>query len=144
MGNALLMTALILGAALVGGFFGSLCAKKRDEPGLEGRIADLEDRLDALAVHVMDQAHAIREQVNEHDLLIGETPNECLLGRVGELEEAQRTHEQDAVIVNGWAEEIKALKKELDGLRMVNDAEHHALLEHQKCIVKDMKEPAHG
>lgn len=90
MENALVMTALILGAALAGGFFGSYCAKGRNAPEVEGRIADLEDRLDALADHVMEQTHAIREMVNEHELLIGETPNDGLLGRVGELEEARR------------------------------------------------------
>ena len=121
MGNALLMTALILGAALVGGFFGSLCAKKRDEPGLEGRIADLEDRLDALADHVMDQTHAIREMVNEHDLLIGETPNDGLLGRVGALEEARRKEcllgrvkmLEDAGKM--LADEVEALKEAANG-----------------------------
>ena len=141
MGNAMLFTALLLGAAVLGGFVSSCCAKKReDQPDHERRIADLEDRLDALADHVMDQEQVLRERLDEHDLLIGETPEDGLLGRVGKLEEAQRTHEQDAVIVNGWAEEIKALKKGLEGLQMVNDAEHHALMENQKGIVKEMRE----
>ena len=96
MENALLFTGLLVLAATGGGVIGSACAKKRDAPDVEGRIADLEDRLDALADHVMDQTHAIREMVNEHELLIGETPNDGLLGRVGALEEARRK-EQEAV-----------------------------------------------
>ena len=95
MENALLFTGLLLGAAVLGGFVGSCCAsKRRDDGGHEARIADMEDRLDALADHVMDQTHAIREQVNEHELLIGETPNDGLLGRVGALEEARRKEAQ--------------------------------------------------
>lgn len=144
MGNALLFTALLLGAAVLGGFVGSCCSKGRQAGDHEGRIAELEERLDALADHCMEQDQAIRERVAECELLIGDPPSEGLLGRVSALEDAQKTHEQDAVIVNGWAEEIKALKKGLEGLQMVNDAEHHALLEHQKCIVKDMKEAQGG
>ena len=95
MGNALLFTACLLGAAVLGGFVGSCCAKKReDQPDHERRIAELEDRLDALADHVMDQEQAIHAQLNEHDLLIGETPNDGLLGRVGALEEARRKEAQ--------------------------------------------------
>ena len=113
MGNALLMTGLLILAALAGGVIGSACARKRDEPGLEGRIADLEDRLDTLADHCMEQDHRIghcerydaesaqrihelEERASEHELLIGETPNDGLLGRVGALEEARRK-EQEAV-----------------------------------------------
>lgn len=96
MENALLFTGLLVLAAAAGGVIGSACAKKKNAPEVEGRIAELEDRLDALADHVMDQTHAIREQVNEHELLIGETPNDGLLGRVGALEEARRK-EQEAV-----------------------------------------------
>lgn len=182
MGNSLIFTGLILLAGLAGGLIGSACGKRRNAPDIEGRIAELEERLDALADHCMEEDQAIRERVAECELLIGDPPTEGLLGRVGALEEArsredllarvnmltdemhvlgdqldtldahvmafqndgledaQRTHEQDAVIVNGWAEEIKALRKELEGLQMVNDAEHHALLEHQKGIVKDMRE----
>lgn len=110
MGNALMFTALLLGAAVLGGFIGSCCSKGRQAGDHEGRIAELEDRLDALATHCMEQDRAIRERVAECELLIGDPPTEGLLGRVGALEDAQRTHEQDAVIVNGWAEEIKALK----------------------------------
>ena len=90
MGNAMLFTACLLGAAVLGGFIGSCCAKGRRDDGDHGRrLADMEDRLDALADHVMDQEQAIHAQLNEHDLLIGETPNDGLLGRVGALEEAK-------------------------------------------------------
>ena len=140
MENSLIFTGLILLAGLAGGLIGNACAKGRQAGDHEGRIAELEDRLDALATHSMDEEHKLRGRLDEVEFLIGETPTGGLLGRVGALEEAQKTHEQDAVIVNGWAEEIKTLKKEMEGLVMVNDAEHHALLEHQKCIVKDMKE----
>jgi hypothetical protein len=73
-----------------------------------------------------------------------ESLSERLRDLEGRIEDARKMHEQDAVIVNSWADEIKALKKDLEGLQMVNDAEHHALLEHQKCIVKDMKEAQGG
>ena len=168
MGNALLFTACLLGAAVLGGFIGACCSKGRQAGDHEGRIAELEDRLDALATHCMDEGRRLRtdisdvdiradelhdhytdvkrllaeqnDRLNECELLIGETPTGGLLGRVGALEDAQKTHEQDAVIVNGWAEEINALKKGLEGLQMVNDAEHHALMENQKGIVKEMRE----
>ncbi len=42
--------------------------------------------------------------------------------------------------VNVLVDDVQKLRKELEGIRTVNNAEHHALLEHQKCIVKDMKE----
>lgn len=110
MGNALLFTACLLGAAVLGGFIGACCSKGRQAGDHEGRIAELEERLDALADHCMEQDQAIRERVAECELLIGDPPTEGLLGRVSALEDAQKTHEQDAVIVNGWAEEIKTLK----------------------------------
>lgn len=110
MGNALLFTACLLGAAVLGGFVGACCSKGRQAGDHEGRIAELEDRLDALADHAMNEEHKLRERVDELEFLVGETPTGGLLGRVGALEDAQKTHEQDAVIVNGWAEEIKALK----------------------------------
>lgn len=169
MGNSLIFTGLILLAGLAGGLIGSACGKRRNAPEVEGRIAELEERMDALAdhcmeegknikariasledgmdafqAHVLEQEQAIHAKLDEHELLIGDTPMGGLLGRVSALEEAQRTHEQDAGIVNGWAEEIKTLKKDLEGFQMVNDAEHHALLEHQKCIVKDMREAQGG
>lgn len=157
MENALLFTGLLLGAALTGGYFGSCCARSRQSEDVAQKLQALQDRVEFLETKTQDheerlclcerydgesaqRIHDLEERVAESELLIGETPDDGLLGRVAKLEEAERTHEQDAVIVNGWAEEIKALKKGLDDLRMVNDAEHHALLEHQKCIVKDMKE----
>ena len=152
MGNALLFTACLLGAAVLGGFVGSCCSKGRQAGDHEGRIAELEDRLDALAdhcmnegqqikariasledrldafeTHVLEQEQAVHAQLDEHELLIGDTPTGGLLGRVGALEETQKTHEQDAVIVNGWSEEIEALKKELEGLQKVNEEEHRVL-----------------
>ena len=114
MGNALLFTACLLGAAVLGGFVGSCCAKGRQAGDHEGRIAELEDRLDALATHcmeevksvraratalengldafqthVLEQEQAIHAQLDEHELLIGDTPTGGLLGRVGALEEAK-------------------------------------------------------
>ena len=97
MGNALLFTACLLGAAVLGGFVGSCCAKKReDQPDHEHRIAELEDRLDALADHCMEEGQRLRERVSECELLIGETPDDGLLNRVAKLEEARRK-EQEAV-----------------------------------------------
>ena len=139
MGNSLIFTGLILLAGLAGGLIGSACGKRRNAPDIEARIAELEERLDALAdhaleevksvraratalengldafqVHCLEQEQAIHAQLDEHDFLIGDTPTGGLLGRVGALEDAQKTHEQDAVIVNGWAEEIKALKNRFE------------------------------
>ena len=123
MENALMMTGLLILAALAGGVIGSACARKRNDPDAEteGRLADLEDRLDALADHVMDQTHAIRERVAECELLIGETPDDGLLGRVGELEEARRKEcllgrvkmLEDAGKM--LADEIEALKEQANG-----------------------------
>jgi len=138
MGNALLFTACLLGAAVFGGFVGSCCSKGRQAGDHEGRIAELEERLDALADHCMEEDKRLKtdisdvdiradelhdhyldlkrifaeqnERLNECELLIGDPPTEGLLGRVSALEDAQKTHEQDAVIVNGWVEEIEALK----------------------------------
>ena len=90
MGNALLFTACLLGAAVLGGFVGSCCAKGRQSGDHEGRIAELEDRLDTLADHCMDEEHKLRERVDELEFLVGETPTGGLLGRVGALEEAAR------------------------------------------------------
>ena len=130
MENALLFTGLLLLAATAGGFVGSCCAKKReDQPNHERRIAELEDRLDALADHCMEEGQRLRERVSECELLIGETPEDGLLGRVGKLEEAERTHEQDAVIFNGWADDVQEIRKGLEGLQTVNDAEHKELLD---------------
>jgi len=111
MQNALLFTACLLGAAVLGGFIGSCCASKRKEDnGHEARIAELEDRLDALADHSMDEAKKLKdraghyedkmqgvwewageldERLKEVEFLMGDTPTGGLLGRVGALEEAK-------------------------------------------------------
>ena len=94
MGNALLFTACLLGAAVLGGFVGSCCSKGRQAGDHEGRIAELEDRLDALADHAMEDAHKLRERVDELEFLVGDTPTGGLLGRVGALEDAARKEAQ--------------------------------------------------
>ena len=121
MGNALLFTALLLGAAVLGGFIGSCCSKGRQAGDHEGRIAELEDRLDALATHCMEEDKRLKTDISDvdiradelHDryldlkrilaeqndrlaeceLLIGDPPTGGLLGRVGALEEAQKAKE---------------------------------------------------
>ena len=121
--NALLFTACLLGAAVLGGFVGSCCgSKRRDDGGHEARIAELEERLDSLADHSMEEAKRLRTEVsdvdiradelhdhyldlkrllaeqndrlNECELLIGDTPTGGLLGRVGALEEKARKEAQ--------------------------------------------------
>jgi outer membrane murein-binding lipoprotein Lpp len=119
MENALLFTALLLGAAVLGGFIGACCSKGRQAGDHEGRIAELEDRLDALADHCMEEAknvkarvgaledamdafqthcleqeQAIHAELDEHEFLIGDTPTGGLLGRVGALEEKARKEAQ--------------------------------------------------
>ncbi len=64
MGNALLFTACLLGAAALGGFVGSCCSKGRQAGDHEGRIAELEDRLDALATHCMDEAKNVKARIS--------------------------------------------------------------------------------
>ena len=115
MENALMMTGLLILAALAGGVIGSACARKRNDPDAEteGRLADLEDRLDALADHVMDQTHAIRERVAECELLIGETPDDGLLNRVGAMEEAHRK-EDLLTRVNLLTDEVRTIGGRFD------------------------------
>jgi hypothetical protein len=123
MGNSLIFTGLILLAGLAGGLIGSACGKRRNAPEVEGRIAELEDRLDALADHCMEEDKRLKTDISDvdiradelHDhyldlkrvlaeqndrlaeceLLIGETPTGGLLGRVGALEEKARKEAQD-------------------------------------------------
>ena len=120
MGNAILFTGLLLGAAVLGGFVGSCCSKGRQAGDHEGRIAELEERLDALADHAMEEAknvkarvasleddmdafqthcleqeQALHAELDEHEFLIGDTPTGGLLGRVGALEEKARKDVQD-------------------------------------------------
>lgn len=120
--NSFIFTGLILLAGLAGGLIGSACGKRRNAPDIEGRIAELEERLDALATHCMDEGRRLRtdisdvdiradelhdhyldlkrifaeqnDRLNECELLIGETPTGGLLGRVGALEEAARKEAQ--------------------------------------------------
>ena len=117
--NSFIFTGLILLAGLAGGLIGSACGKRRNAPDIEGRIAELEDRLDALATHCMEegknvkariasledgveafqyhcqeQEQAIHAQLDEHEFLIGETPTGGLLGRVGALEDKARKEAQ--------------------------------------------------
>lgn len=133
MENSLIFTGLILLAGLAGGLIGSACGRKRNEPDAEvdGRIADLEDRLDALADHVMDQTHAIREMVNEHELLIGETPNDGLLGRVGALEEARRKEGPKLLdltaCVDAQGEKLDEIRKDVETMRTVYDEQFRVL-----------------
>jgi hypothetical protein len=94
MENAILFTALLLGAAVLGGFIGACCSRGRQAGDHEGRIAELEERLDGLADHAMEEEHKLRERVDELEFLIGETPTGGLLGRVGALEEATRKEAQ--------------------------------------------------
>lgn len=96
MGNALLFTACLLGAAVLGGFVGACCSRGRQAGDHEGRIAELEERLDTLADHAMEETHKLRERVDELEFLVGETPTGGLLGRVGALEEKARKEAQDA------------------------------------------------
>lgn len=120
--NSFVFTGLILLAGLAGGLIGSACGKRRNAPDVEGRLAELEDRLDALATHCMDEGRRLRTDISDvdirvdelHDhytdvkrllaeqndrlgeceLLIGDTPTGGLLGRVGALEEAARKEAQ--------------------------------------------------
>ena len=98
MENALIFTGLVLLSGLAGGLIGSCCAKSRTAPEIEGRIADLEDRMDALADHCMEEGQRLRERVSECELLIGETPDDGLLNRVAKLEESRRKEQET---VNG-------------------------------------------
>jgi len=115
--NALLFTACLLGAAVLGGFVGSCCgSKRRDDGGHEARIAELEDRLDTLANHCMDEIKKLKdragsyedkmqgvwewageldERLKEVEFLMGDTPTGGLLGRVGALEDKARKEAAD-------------------------------------------------
>lgn len=148
MGNALLFTGLLLGAAVLGGFIGSCCSKGRQAGDHEGRIAELEDRLDALADHVMDEAKRLRTEVsdvdiradelhdhyldlkrllaeqndrlNECELLIGDTPTGGLLGRVSALEDLQKVNDEEHRVLR---DVMLALNKHGHGCVVGLDAE---------------------
>ena len=68
MGNALLFTGLLLGAAVLGGFVGSCCAKGRRTGDYEARVADLEERLDALATHCMEEDKRLKTDISDVDI----------------------------------------------------------------------------
>ena len=106
MENALLFTGLLLGAALAGGYFGA-CCKSRHGEELAKRVQALQDRLEFLETKAEDHEERLclcerteaenihriydcEQRLAECELLIGETPNDGLLGRVGELEDARR------------------------------------------------------
>lgn len=106
MENALLFTGLLLGAALAGGYFGSCCAKGRQFDDVSQRVQALQDRLEFLETKSQNHEERLclcerteaenihrvydcEQRLAECELLIGETPNDGLLGRVGELEEAR-------------------------------------------------------
>ena len=107
MENALLFTGLLLGAALTGGYFGACCAKSRQSENVTQELLALRDRVEFLETKTQDaderlclcerydgesaqRIHELEERVAECELLIGETPDEGLLGRVGALEDARR------------------------------------------------------
>ena len=118
-----MFTACLLGAAVFGGFVGSCCSKGRQAGDHEGRIAELEERLDALADHCMEEDKRLKtdisdvdiradelhdhyldlkrifaeqnERLNECELLIGDPPTEGLLGRVGALEDQQKVNDAE-------------------------------------------------
>ena len=129
MENSLIFTGLILLAGLAGGLIGSACGRKRNEPDAEvdGRIADLEDRLDALADHCMDEVKKLKdragsledkaedfaERLYDCEMLVGETPEDGLLGRVGELEEARRKEDM-LQRVNMLTDEVRTLAGRFD------------------------------
>ena len=109
MGNSLIFTGLILLAGLAGGLIGSACGKRRNEPELEGRLAELEDRLDALATHCMDEGKRLKdrtgsledhlqsvfERLYEVEMLVGDTPAGGLLGRVSALEDYRKINDEE-------------------------------------------------
>ena len=57
---------------------------------VRARATALENGLDAFHAHCLEQEQAIHAQLDEHEFLIGETPTGGLLDRVGALEEAAR------------------------------------------------------
>ena len=138
MENALLFTGLLLGAALTGGYFGSCCARSRQSEDVAQKLQALQDRVEFLETKAQDheerlclcerydgesaqRIHDLEERVAESELLIGETPDEGLLGRVGALEDARRKEcllgrvkmLEDAGKM--LADEIETLKGQADG-----------------------------
>ena len=145
MENALLFTGLLLGAALTGGYFGACCAKGRQSENVTQELLSLRDRVEFLETKTQDhegrlclcerydgesaqRIHELEERVAECELLIGETPDDGLLNRVGALEEAHRK-EDLLTRVNLLTDEVRTIggrfdtfeggaSLELSGLRM--------------------------
>ena len=78
-----MFTACLLGAAVLGGFIGTCCARKRQD---DEEVAQIRDRLEYIESRVQN----VDERLYDCEMLIGETPNDGLLNRVGALEEARR------------------------------------------------------
>ena len=87
MGNALLFTACLLGAAVLGGFVGSCCAKRRQD---DEEAIQIKNRLEYLET----RTQKMDERLYDCEMLVGETPNDGLLNRVAKLEEASRKEAQ--------------------------------------------------
>ena len=87
MGNALLFTACLLGAAVLGGFIGSCCAKRRQD---DEEAIQIKNRLEYLETRVQ----RMDERLYDCEMLIGETPEDGLLNRVAKLEEARMKEAQ--------------------------------------------------
>lgn len=113
MGNALLFTACLLGAAVLGGFIGSCCSKRRQD---DEEAIHIKNRLEYLET----RTQKMDERLYDCEMLIGETPNDGLLGRVGALEEAERHRPSGPKLVelmscvDAQADELETLKGKLD------------------------------
>ena len=137
MENALLFTGLLLGAALTGGYFGSCCARSRQSEDVAQKLQALQDRVEFLETKAQDheerlclcerydgesaqRIHDLEERVAESELLIGETPNDGLLNRVGALEEARRKEHSKLVdlvaCVDAQGETLEELREKHNGL----------------------------
>ena len=130
MENALLFTGLLLGAALTGGYFGACCAKSRQSENVTQELLALRDRVEFLETKTQDaderlclcerydgesaqRMHELEERAAECELLIGETPDDGLLNRVGAMEEAHR--KEDLLRrVNLLTDEVRTLGGRFD------------------------------
>ena len=130
MENALLFTGLLLGAALTGGYFGACCAKSRQSEDVAQKLQALQDRIEFLETKTQDaderlclcerydaesaqRIHELEERASESELLIGETPDDGLLNRVGALEEARRK-EDLLTRVNVLTDEVRTIGGRFD------------------------------
>ena len=135
MGNALLFTACLLGAAVLGGFIGSCCAKRRqnDEEAIQ-----IKDRLEYLE----GRTQYMDERLYDCEMLIGETPNDGLLNRVGALEEARR--KEDLLLrVNILTDENQDLASQLDTLQGRLDAFENSMTLEMTTLREEL-EMRHG